>query len=241
MLHASLCALLFSGDLALWHRAIIYIGPGLATILANFQALILAAFGILVLRERPGWRYLLSIPIALLGLFLLVGVSWNSLSSQSRTGVVFALGAAFCYAAYLQTFRTRPERERHWNAALSLTVISAVSALLMGLGGLASGESFRIPDRASWLAMLGYGILCQACGWILISHALTRVPASRAGLILLLQPTLAFIWDILFFHRPTRTTDLIGAALALTAIYLGSTRAIPTAPNGGSRVPPVGN
>lgn len=228
VVHATLCGILFSSDLALWHRSIAYIGPGLATILANFQALILAAFGIVVLRERPGWRYLASIPVALLGLFLLVGVSWDSLSAQSQRGVFFALGAAFCYAAYLQIFRTRP-REEHWNATLSLAVISAVSASLMGVGAMASGEGFRLPERTSLLAMIGYGVLCQACGWILISHALTRVPASRAGLILLLQPTLAFLWDILFFHRPTGPSDLIGAALAITAIYLGSTR-VGTAP-----------
>jgi drug/metabolite transporter (DMT)-like permease len=235
LLHATLCAVLFSSDLALWHRAIVYIGPGLATILANFQALILAAFGIVVLRERPGWRYLASIPIALLGLFLLVGVSWDSLSAQSRLGVFFALGAAVCYAGYLQIFRTRP-RGGHWNATLSLTVISAVSASLMGMAAIASGEGFRLPDRTSLLAMVGYGVLCQACGWILISHALTRVPASRAGLILLLQPTLAFLWDILFFDRPTGSADVIGAALALTAIYLGSTRA-----SASPKAPSLGN
>jgi len=42
--------------------------------------------------------------------------------------------------------------------------------------------------------------------------------------VLLLQPTLAFTWDVLFFHRPTDVTDVVGAGLALAAIYLGTTR-----------------
>ena len=71
--------------------------------------------------------------------------------------------------------------------------------------------------------MLAYGILCHAMGWILISHGLVKVEASRAGLLLLLQPTLAFIWDGLFFARPTGIMDVSGALLALVAIYLGGT------------------
>jgi drug/metabolite transporter (DMT)-like permease len=53
--------------------------------------------------------------------------------------------------------------------------------------------------------------------------------ASRAGLLLLLQPTGAFIWDILIFTRPTSGIEYFGAGLALTAIYLGNTtkKAVP--------------
>jgi drug/metabolite transporter (DMT)-like permease len=67
-------------------------------------------------------------------------------------------------------------------------------------------------------------VLCQAIGWIFISRALSRIQASRAGLILLLQPTLAFVWDVLFFSRPTVALDVIGASLTLAAIYLGGSR-----------------
>lgn len=48
--------------------------------------------------------------------------------------------------------------------------------------------------------------------------------ASQVGLILLLQPMLAFVWDVLFFRRSFGGVQLAGAALALAAIYLGSLR-----------------
>jgi drug/metabolite transporter (DMT)-like permease len=40
-------------------------------------------------------------------------------------------------------------------------------------------------------------------------------------LILLLQPALAFVWDVLFFQRPTTLVNWLGVMLALAAIYLG--------------------
>ena len=46
--------------------------------------------------------------------------------------------------------------------------------------------------------------------------------AARVGLILLLQPTLSYVWDVWFFHHPMTSTQIVGAVLALIAIYLGS-------------------
>ena len=94
----------------------------------------------------------------------------------------------------------------------------------MGIEGGMQKESYTIPDRTSWLSLLAYGIVCQAIAWIIISRALVAVKASRAGLVLLLQPALAFVWDIVFFARPTDATDAAGAALSLVAIYLGASR-----------------
>ena len=95
---------------------------------------------------------------------------------------------------------------------------------IMGVETAIIGESFRIPDRQGWLSLIGYGVICQAIGWIIISHALVKIAASRAGLILLLQPTLAFVWDVLFFSRPTTVLDVFGVLLTLGAIYLGGSR-----------------
>jgi drug/metabolite transporter (DMT)-like permease len=38
----ALAALFFALDLVAWHRSIVFVGPGLATLLANFQAFVLA-------------------------------------------------------------------------------------------------------------------------------------------------------------------------------------------------------
>jgi drug/metabolite transporter (DMT)-like permease len=42
-------------------------------------------------------------------------------------------------------------------------------------------------------------------------------------LILLLQPALAFIWDVLIFNRPTDILNWTGVVLTLAAIYMGLT------------------
>jgi drug/metabolite transporter (DMT)-like permease len=221
---AAVCGGLFAADLSFWHRSIHYVGPGLATIIGNFQVFFLAAFGIIVFREKVDWRYLAAVPVAVTGLILLVGFDWVGLSPDYRTGVFYGLVTALIYAAYVLVLQRSQMRLQRLSATANLCIISMVAALIMGVEGNLQGESFHIPDVQSWSSLLAYGVVCQALGWIIISRALVKVEASRAGLILLLQPTLAFVWDILFFSRPTNVTHITGAILALVAIYLGGSR-----------------
>ena len=60
-----------------------------------------------------------------------------------------------------------------------------------------------------------------------VLHLVYLVPVQQVFLrlrVLLLQPALAFIWDVVLFDRPTAVLEVVGAMLALVAIYLGSAR-----------------
>jgi drug/metabolite transporter (DMT)-like permease len=105
----------------------------------------------------------------------------------------------------------------------NLAIICFVTVIILGSVAWRQGDSFQIPDRQSLLTLFGYGVFSQVIGWILITTGLPRIKSSLAGLLLLLQPALAFIWDILFFHRETTISGGIGAVIVLTAIYMGAT------------------
>ena len=214
----------FAVDLIAWHRSIHYVGPGLATILANFQVFILAGIGTLTLGERMGWRMLVAIPLAVAGLFLLVGVDWASLSPTYRAGVLLGLGAAVAYGTLLLVLRASQRRAGRMGVASSLTVVCLTAAALLGPAALLEGQGLGVPDLATAGVLAAYALTAQVAGWMLITRGLPDVEAGTAGLLILLQPTLAFVWDILFFARPTDLPDVAGAVLALCAIYLGTAR-----------------
>jgi drug/metabolite transporter (DMT)-like permease len=221
---ALVAGLLFSGDLVSWHKSILYIGPGLSTILANFQVFFLAAIGVFVFKERITWRLAVSIPLAVVGLFLLVGVDWGDLDAQYKTGVWLGLLCAVIYTVYLLVLRRSQMRLVRLLPTANLAIISVVTAVVLGPVGYLQGEGFRIPDAQTAWSLVALGVLCQAVGWIVISRAVVKIEASRVGLLLLLQPTLTFVWDILLFDRPTAPVEILGALLAVVAIYFGSSR-----------------
>ena len=219
---ACLGGVLFALDLTLWHRSIDYVGPGLATILGNFQVFFLALFGVLFIGEKINWKFLLALPLAMLGIVMIVWGEWESLGTDYKTGVFWGLGTAVLYACFVLTLRKSQSIEHPLSPMANITMISWITMLVMGLEGVWQGQSFAISNLSTASALVGYGILGQVLGWVWVTRGLKSTPVSLAGLILLLQPTLAFNWDILFFDRPTDALDFLGAALALGAIYLGT-------------------
>ncbi len=221
VLLASLCGALFACDLSIWHRSINYIGPGLATILANFQVFGMALYGTLILKEKASIRLKVSVPLAFLGLLMIVGLNFDKMKDNYKIGLLLGLSTAGFYTTFLVLFRKIETGAILAKSIGVITIVSFTAALTNAIIALTTGESFAIPNLTSATILVAYAIVGQVLAWVVISVAISRVPASRVGLLLLMQPTLAFLWDILFFHRPTDVFDFIGAAIALFAIYLG--------------------
>lgn len=214
-----------AADLALWHRSIHGIGPGLATLLTNFQVFFMALAGVLFYRERLGPRFLAGAVLAFGGTWLLVGADWSAFAPAYRTGVWLGLLSGVAYTVYLLGFREAQRRRRPaLDAGAWLAVNSLLCALLLAGLALAEGAPLGIPDPRSLVALLSLGLVGQCLGWMLIVRAMPQLPASLVGLLLLLQPALAFVLDVLLFERATRAGEWLGLALALAGIFVGSVR-----------------
>ena len=219
---ATLCGFLFSLDLYFWHRSVLYIGPGLSTILANFQVFLMTFCGVVLFGERIRMNQILAAPMAMFGLFLLAGIRWNDMGQQYHLGVIFGLTTACAYTCFMLVLRKLQGIPHTPSPSVNMAVVSFAATLFLGVWAHFQGETFYIPDTQSFLALAAYGVFSQAVGWILITKGLPNVRSSLAGLLLLLQPSLSFIWDILLFDRPTTIVDIAGVFLALFAIYLGA-------------------
>lgn len=219
-------ALAFAVDLMLWHRSILYVGPGLATLLGNFQVFLMALAGFVLYREKLGWPFLGGVALAFVGLYLLVGLDWSAVGAQYQLGVVLGVVTGVAYAVYMLATR-HAQRSGHVRLAPAqlLCVSSLMCAVVLGIAALVEGEGFAIPDAQSWSALLGLAFFGQVFGWVLLTRAMPQLPASLIGLLLLLQPALSFVFDVILFARPTRTTDWVGVALSLLGIFVGSWRA----------------
>jgi drug/metabolite transporter (DMT)-like permease len=217
-------ALGFSLDLVFWHRSILWVGPGMATLLTNFQVFLMALAGWLAYRERLGRWFLPGIAVALAGLWLLVGAHWSLFDARHRLGVWLGLASGLAYTAYLLSFRRALSGHTALPAAQFLGLMSLLSAALLMLWGLGEGDTFALVTARSWSALLALGFFGQVLAWLLMVRAMPQLPASLVGLLLLLQPALAFVLDVLLFKRPTRGGDWLGLALALAGILLGTRR-----------------
>ncbi len=214
-----LCAFFFALDLVLYHTSIHYIGPGLGTILPNFQVFILTGFGVLFLKEKIRLRFVLSVPFAFVGLLMIVGIHFDTLEDSYKMGLFLGFSAAFFYAGFLLCLRKLQSTLRTRSSFYVLMLVSLVTAVFLAAEMIRTEETFSIPTLQSLLSLTALGFLSQGVGFVFITNALPRINASISGLILLTQPAMAFVWDVLFFHRPTDLVNWAGVVLTLSAIY----------------------
>ena len=215
----------FALDLFFWHRSILIVGAGVSTLLANFQVFILAAAAFVLFGQRLGVQQLLAVPVALLGLAMIVGLEWQALPPQYRLGIVFGLLTAVSYAAYILALQAARLRGGGGGSPMGdVALASLAGAVALAFLSLQTGETLRIGSARDAALLSCYALGSTVFGWVLISSSLAHVSAARVGLILLLQPTLSFFWDVLFFGRGFTGLELTGALIALVAIHMGARR-----------------
>jgi drug/metabolite transporter (DMT)-like permease len=220
-----LCGLCFAVNLSCWHTSILFIGPGLATIISNFQVFVMALVSLVVFGEKIRPVFFLSLPLAFFGLFLIIGFDWSALPENYRTGVYLGLATALLYSSFLLILRKIQQVQQSLSFFFSLLLVSLSASFFLGTATWLTGDSFRVSGLIPLGSLLCLGLFSQTIGWSLIANSLPRVSPAVTGLVLLLQPALAFIWDVLFFARPTSADQWLGVVVTLVAIYLGMTAA----------------
>jgi drug/metabolite transporter (DMT)-like permease len=230
---SALAGLFFFGDLFCWHRSIVYSGAGMATILGNTQVFTTALVSMFVFREKLSLRFVLSALAAFGGLVLLVGVGSEEVNFTPVyvKGIVFGLATGLAYSGYIVSLKKGTTTGRP-DLIVFIAWTSLFSAAGLGLSAWIEGANFLPADHTSILALLGLGIGVQAVAWLAITGALPGVKTAQAGLILLLQPTLATAWGVLFFEEALTGVQVTGAMVTLVAMYVGGT-------SGPGRVPPA--
>ncbi|MBN2714271.1 MAG: DMT family transporter [Deltaproteobacteria bacterium] len=218
-----LAGVLFFVDLWGWHMGIGYIGPGLATLIGNFQVFFVTLFGVVFLGERLTVRFLLAIPLALGGVFF-IGQSGHADDGHLLAGVLLCLLAAMCYAVFLMINRKAQSHKNRLSAEMNLLYITLSSGILFGLAMGATGESFALESSRMFLFLAAYGFIPHFFGWIIIIRCLPLVKATVAGMMLLLQPVLTFAWEVILFGKQFSPSQLAGCALAIVAIYMGTAK-----------------
>jgi len=215
-------AVFFAADLWFWHRSIQYVGPGLATVLGNVQVFFMTLFGYLFFKETIGLKFFLGLTFTFFGLFLLVGLEWQGFSTTYQLGVLYGLLTAISYTGFMLSLRHAQSQPNTLTPMANLGVLSIICATILAAVVVFEGDSFMIPDLTSGLSILALGVFCQVIGWVLITKTMPSLPTSIVGLLLLLQPAMSMVWDVIFFQRPTTWLDVMGLVLVLSGIYLAT-------------------
>lgn len=220
-----LAGFIFFLDLFLWHRSIIYSGAGMATILANIQVFVTAVLSYFVFREKLSIKFFAAATGAMVGIVLLIGVGSNfEFTRLYLTGILLGILTGFAYASYIIVMKLAGQVRGRPDSRVLMAWTSLFTAFFLAVASGWEEAVFMPPDLYSLGILAALALVAQTLGWWSITVSLPQLDASRSGLILLLQPILATVWGYLFFAENLTPVQLFGAAVTLTAIYIGSVR-----------------
>ena len=210
---AGLC---FAGDLALWHWSLRFTSVANATLFPNLAPVFVTLLGWLLWRERVRPLFVCGMTVAIAGAGLLMGESVR-LSEAHLAGDALALATALFYAGYIVAVARL--RRRLTTAAIMLKS-GVVSALVLLLLALASGERMWPATMGGWATLVGLALISHAGGQSLIAYALAHLPATFSAVGLLLQPAIAALLAWLLFAEAIGGWQAAGAAVILAGIVL---------------------
>ena len=216
-----LAGIFFALDLWFWHRSILYIGPGISTLIANFQIFIIPLLSFFIFSLRPNRYQIIAILLGVIGLYLTLGYGGSISNENIRLGFIFGLLTAFAYSAYILSLKKNNiEHGAESSPVISLLYVSIISALILYIVINFEGVSLSMTTSNNLYSMLAYGIICHVFGWYMIILGLKTVTATTAGIILISQPIFSLTWEYLFFSRVTSNIEIIGISMVILAMII---------------------
>ena len=219
---ATLCGVLFAGDMLWWTQSIPEVGAGLSTVLVNTQVAIVPLLGWLVDGERITRRFAWALPAILAGVLLAGGVFEHGVRGTNPTwGTVHSIAAALCYSGFLFLLRRGGQGGR---PVQTYTVVLGSSAAVAVAVGLAGGRLDVAPGwaTAGWLLLVT--ITGQLVGWLLVAFYTPKLPSEISSALLMLMPVGAVVLGALVLGERPSPLQLAGCALVLVASYVGTAR-----------------
>jgi drug/metabolite transporter (DMT)-like permease len=187
-----------------------------ASLLVGTGTPLLALAGAILRHERPGTRGWIAVALSCLGLAIMVG-----LPGPGRSW----LGDGLVFVSMVTTTA--------WVLVL-MPLVGRYGGLVASAWTVTLGGIFQIPvawldgppalpsSMLVWGALLGLGVACTAGSYALWNLGLERVPASRAGVYLNLEPVVGAALGVLLLHESVTAGLLAGGGLVLGASLLAS-------------------
>jgi drug/metabolite transporter (DMT)-like permease len=204
---------------------------GVALLIQYLAPLLVALWARYVGHEQVRHRIWAALILALTGLSLMVDL-WHGFSLDTF-GVVASLLAAGAYALYIlqaehAVGRRDPVSLICWGF-LFATIFWAILAPWwsfpfgrvgdsVSLLGNLDGVHLPVWTLMTWMVLLG-----TIVPFALLVSALRHIPATRAGIVAMLEPVVATAVAWVWLAESLRAAQLVGAAIVLAAILLAQT------------------
>lgn len=173
--------------------------------------------------ERVDARKLTALTLALGGIVVILGAPHAA--ALPLAGVLCALAAAFCYAAYIPVL--------HWmrgplSASAASALVIAGAGVTYALAAIWRGEMHVALSAPAWLVILAFATWSTVLAFIAFLNGLAVLGPVRTAIVATVEPFYTAVLGALVLGQPVGAGTVAGGALIATAVLLLQRQ--PTAP-----------
>jgi drug/metabolite transporter (DMT)-like permease len=174
-----------------------------------------------LLRKPLGRNVLIAVVLATIGLALLSLKGWSIGFGEALT-----LGCAFFFALHVVGLG-------EWSAgcdAYAFAMVQIGTTALISLVFAMPGGLTLPPDVGVWGAVAITAVLATALAFVVQTWAQSLVPATRAAIVMTMEPVFAGIFGVFVGGNQLTPRILAGAACVLVAMLIAETKNPPPEP-----------
>ncbi len=171
----------------------------------------------LMFKERITRRKLLALALCLGGCVLVAGVLGGAYQLSLHL-FLYGIGAGFFYSLY-SIFGVFALKKYDTITVTTYTFLFATAGLLplANLGGIAT--AVRAQGSLLWWA-LGISVFCTVLPYLCYTWGLKQVEASKAAILVTIEPVVGALIGISLFGEPYNFTKLLGMGMIICVVLL---------------------
>ncbi len=185
-----------------------------ATLTYYFAPVFALVLSPLILKEKLTALKIACIPIAIIGLFLVINVNDSQVGSQYQhtKGILYALGGAGLYAGVVLMNKLMKGLTGFEITLMQLVVATMVllpSILLQGglnIGGM---------DGVGWVFIILLGVIHTGIGYLLYFIGVSQLKGQSVAMLSYIDPISAIIFSALVFGERMNIIQVLGGILIL--------------------------
>ncbi|MBN1647361.1 MAG: DMT family transporter [Spirochaetales bacterium] len=188
-----------------------------AGVITSLSPLVLSFLSILLFRERPGYRFVITLLMVVCGLFFLNSSGDHTGSIKPFQGFLWILLSVFAEAG-LSIFR---KKSVHQTPAIMNTfliiLISIVFFFPFFLLELFAGPGIQLSFM-SGVALLHYGIIATGLAYICWGAAAIKLSGCNIGIYTAFMPLSATFFSVVILGEKPLTVQFLGAAVTFAGV-----------------------
>lgn len=189
----------------------------IAVVLLYTSPIFIMILSALLFQEKITKNKLIALAMVFVGCVLVAGLLGGTYPLTPIV-LLLGLGSGLFYGLY-SIFGTVALRHYDTMTVTAYTFLfAALGTLPFGCVGALCTAIAAHPSGILW--GLGVALICAVAPYLLYTWGLSRMPSSRAAILVTVEPLVGALIGILLYHEPANPMKLIGMALIFGAVLV---------------------